>query len=31
MRMRQADLNRYHQQRAQRVGWLMDWLLPAPR
>lgn len=31
MRARQAEIDRFHRQRAERVGWVADWLLPLPR
>lgn len=31
LRARQAELDRFHRQRAERVGWVADWLLPVPR
>jgi hypothetical protein len=31
MRMRQAEIDRFHRQRAERIGWVADWALPVPR
>lgn len=31
MRVRQAEIDRYHRQRSERIGWVADWVLPGPR
>ena len=31
IRMRQAEIERFHRQRAQRIGWVADWALTRPR
>jgi hypothetical protein len=31
IRMRQAEIDRFHRQRAQRIGWVADWALTRPR
>lgn len=31
VRISQAQLDRFHRQRAERIGWVADWVLPGPR
>ena len=31
IRVRQAEIDRFHRQRAERIGWVADWALTRPR